>query len=112
MHSQLYFIVAIFSMASVTFIIRFMPTFLPKKLLNSPLLLAVNKALPLAVMILLILTSLAWLDNNQQFNPSKLLIAQILALIFVLISYHMFRQLFVSMIVGIVCINLFLKILT
>ncbi|WP_394261526.1 AzlD domain-containing protein, partial [Moraxella boevrei] len=99
-NTQLYFILSVLSMAIVTFIIRLMPTFLPKKLLNSPLLLAVNKGLPLAVMTLLILTSLTWLDKNQQFSLSPLLTAQILALILVLISYHIWKQMFVSMIIG------------
>ena len=52
-----YLIAATFAMALVTFLTRLTPIILPKRLLDAPLLLAVNKALPLSVMTLLILTS-------------------------------------------------------
>lgn len=109
-HSNGYLWLAILVMAIVTFIIRLMPTFLPSKMLNSPMLLAINQGLPLAVMTLLILSSLKWLDNGS-FQLSPLLIAQILALIVVLVSYHLFKQLFVSMIIGIASLNGFLFLL-
>lgn len=109
-HSNSYLWLAILVMAIVTFVIRLMPTFLPSKMLNSPMLLAINQGLPLAVMTLLILSSLKWLDNGS-FQLSPLLIAQILALIVVLVSYHLFKQLFVSMIIGIASLNGFLFLL-
>lgn len=109
-HPNGYLWLAILVMAIVTFVIRLMPTFLPSKMLNSPMLLAINQGLPLAVMTLLILSSLKWLDNGS-FQLSPLLIAQILALIVVLVSYHLFKQLFVSMIIGIASLNGFLFLL-
>lgn len=98
-------------MALVTFLTRIIPLILPKKLLGSPLFHAVNVGLPLAVMSLLILTSLAWFDK-QQLSVSPLLLAQILALVMVLISYYLWKQLFVSMIIDIASLNGFLYVLT
>lgn len=103
-----YLIFGILVMALVTFLTRVLPAVLPKKWLASSLLLAINKGLPLAVMTLLILSSLVWLDDGQVFSLSPLLISQILALVMVLISYHLWNQLFVSMIVGIASLNIFL----
>lgn len=103
-----YLFFGILAMAGVTFLTRITPVILPKKLLDMPLLLAINKGLPLAVMTLLILASLTWLDKTGHFIISQLLICQILALIVVLASYHFWKQLFVSMIIGIASLNGFL----
>ena len=80
-----YLIAATFAMALVTFLTRLTPIILPKHLLDAPLLLAVNKALPLSVMTLLILTSLHWQQPNAMPNAmsmslglSPLLVAEIL----------------------------------
>lgn len=108
--TTLYFVTAIVVMAVITLVIRLMPTFLPKRTLNSPLLLAVNQGLPLAVMSLLILSSLAWTDNGH-VALSPLLLSQILALVIVLLSYHFYRQLLVSMVIGIASLNGFLYLL-
>lgn len=107
--TPLYLILGILAMAGVTFLTRITPIILPKKLLDLPLLLAINKGLPLAVMTLLILASLSWGDiKQQQLGISNLLISQILALCMVLISYHFWKQLFVSMLIGIASLNGFL----
>lgn len=106
-----YLIFAIVGMASVTFSTRITPIVLPKRLLESPIFLAVNKGLPLAVMTLLILAGLTWHDHNQNFTLSPLLFAQILALIVVLVSYHYWRQLLISMVIGIASLNGFLWLL-
>jgi branched-subunit amino acid transport protein AzlD len=103
--SDFYLLVGILVMSGVTFLTRITPVILPKRWLDSPLLLAVNKGLPLAVMSLLILTSLSWYNEQQHFTLSPLLFAQILALIIVLISYHYWKQLFLSMIIGIASLN-------
>ncbi|WP_214293402.1 hypothetical protein, partial [Escherichia coli] len=50
-----------------------------------------NKALPLSVMTLLILTSLHWQQPkpmSMSLGLSPLLVAEILALLVVLLSYH------------------------
>ena len=106
-----YLVLAILVMALITFFTRITPVVLPKRWLDSAVFHAVNQGLPLAVMVLLVLTSLTWLDHQQHFYVSKLLVAQIFALLTVLISYHCFKQLFVSMIIGIASLNLFLYFL-
>ena len=114
-----YLVAATFAMALVTFLTRLTPIILPKRLLDAPLLLAVNKALPLSVMTLLILTSLHWQQPKAMPNAmpnamsvslglSPLLMAEILALIVVLLSYHWKKQLLLSMLVGIASLNGFL----
>ena len=109
-----YLIAATFAMALVTFLTRITPIILPKRLLDAPLLLAVNKALPLSVMTLLILTSLHWqsqpkpMSMNLSLGLSPLLVAEILALLVVLLSYHWKKQLLLSMLVGIASLNGFL----
>ena len=111
---NVYLIAATFAMALVTFLTRLTPIILPKRLLDAPLLLAVNKALPLSVMTLLILTSLHWqsqpkpMSMNLSLGLSPLLVAEILALIVVLLSYHWKKQLLLSMLVGIASLNGFL----
>lgn len=113
-----YLVAATFAMALVTFLTRLTPIILPKRLLDAPLLLAVNKALPLSVMTLLILTSLHWQQPKPMPNAmsmslglSPLLVAEILALVVVLLSYHWKKQLLLSMLVGIACLNGFLWVL-
>ena len=107
-----YLIAATFAMALVTFLTRLTPIILPKRLLDVPLLLAVNKALPLSVMTLLSLTSLHWQQPKAMPNAmivslglSPLLVAEILALLVVLLSYHWKKQLLLSMLVGIASLN-------
>ena len=113
-----YLVAATFAMALVTLLTRLTPIILPKRLLDAPLLLAVNKALPLSVMTLLILTSLHWQQPKPMPNAmsmslglSPLLVAEILALIVVLLSYHWKKQLLLSMLVGIASLNGFLWLL-
>lgn len=110
-----YLVAATFAMALVTFLTRITPIILPKRLLDAPLLLAVNKALPLSVMTLLILTSLHWQPQpkpmSMSLGLSPLLVAEILALLVVLLSYHWKKQLLLSMLVGIASLNGFLWVL-
>ena len=113
-----YLVAATFAMALVTLLTRLTPIILPKRLLDVPLLLAVNKALPLSVMTLLILTSLHWQQPKAMPNAmivslglSPLLVAEILALVVVLLSYHWKKQLLLSMLVGIASLNGFLWVL-
>jgi branched-subunit amino acid transport protein AzlD len=115
---NVYLVAATFAMALVTFLTRLTPIILPKRLLDAPLLLAVNKALPLSVMTLLILTSLHWQQPKPMPNAmsmslglSPLLVAEILALVVVLLSYHWKKQLLLSMLVGIASLNGFLWLL-
>jgi len=107
-----YLIMATFAMAAVTFITRALPVLIPKKLLDTPWLHRLNESLPLSVMVLLILTSLSYqgLSTNTELSSPELhlLMAQIGALLLVLLIYHVSRQLLVSMVVGIASINGFL----
>ncbi len=110
--SSSYLIFATFAMAAVTFITRALPALIPKKLLDTPWLHRLNESLPLSVMVLLILTSLSYqgLSHNIALNSAELhlLMAQIGALLLVLLVYHISRQLLISMVVGIAAINGFL----
>ena len=111
-----YLIFATFAMAAVTFITRALPALIPKKLLDTPWLHRLNESLPLSVMVLLILTSLSYqgLSEHAGLNSAEvhLLMAQIGALLSVLVVYHLSRQLLVSMLVGIAAINGFLWLFT
>lgn len=104
-----YLILATLAMAGVTFITRALPALIPKRFLDTPWLHRLNESLPLSVMVLLILTSLTYPDMSSNLGTNSaelhLLMAQIGALILVLIVYHFSRQLLVSMIVGITAIN-------
>ena len=118
--SSSYLIFATLAMAAVTFITRALPALIPKKLLDTPWLHRLNESLPLSVMALLILTSLSYqgLSDNAGFQAGlnsaevHLFMAQIGALLLVLLIYHLSRQLLVSMIVGIAAINGFLWLFT
>lgn len=118
--SSSYLILATLAMAAVTFITRALPALIPKKLLDTPWLHRLNESLPLSVMVLLILTSLSYQglsgDAGSQagLNSAEvhLFMAQIGALLLVLLIYHLSRQLLVSMIVGIAAINGFLWLFT
>ncbi|WP_201553895.1 AzlD domain-containing protein [Psychrobacter sp. 72-O-c] len=104
-----YLIFATLAMAGVTFITRAIPALIPQKLLDKPWLHRLNESLPLSVLILLILTSLSYQDLSANIGLSStelhLLLAQIGALLLVLLVYHVSRQLLVSMVVGIAAIN-------
>ena len=118
--SSSYLILATLAMAAVTFITRALPALIPKKLLDTPWLHRLNQSLPLSVMVLLILTILCYqgLSDNAGFQAGlnsaevHLFMAQIGALLLVLLIYHLSRQLLVSMIVGIAAINGFLWLFT
>ncbi|MBF4488502.1 AzlD domain-containing protein [Psychrobacter sp. N25K4-3-2] len=104
-----YLIFATFAMAAVTFITRALPALIPKNMLDTPWLHRLNESLPLSVMVLLVLTSLSYQDlsvrTGLQSAELHLLMAQIGALLLVLLVYHLSRQLLVSMVVGIAAIN-------
>ena len=56
--SNTVFLIALACMSAITFVLRAAPTLLPRKLLESPWLNALNFALPLSVMMVLILAAL------------------------------------------------------
>ncbi|MFA9501031.1 AzlD domain-containing protein [Mannheimia sp. E30BD] len=92
-----------------TQICRFLPEFLPKKVLSLPILQKLNKMLPLVIMVLLLLTSLTFPKSGE--GP-HLILAQTLALLCVLGSYIWFKNTFLSVALGILGVNVFLSILS
>lgn len=95
-------------MGIVTLILRAFPTLVPQRLLRQRWLLALNFALPMAVMSILILASLNLFTEN--FSTTRL-IAEVIALVFVLLSYIRWRNVFISLAVGIGSLNLLLTLL-
>ncbi len=104
-----YLIIATLAMAGVTFITRAIPALIPQKLLDRPWLHRLNESLPLSVLVLLVLTSLAYQDisftSGIRSSEWHLLFSQLGALSLVLLVYHFSKQLLVSMIVGIAALN-------
>lgn len=98
-------IASIIAMGVITFILRAFPTFVPKRILDSHLLRYLNYALPLSVMAVLIIHSM----EIDFFAPDlSAIIAKILALLLVLASYGCWRNVFLSVIVGVAALNGFL----
>ncbi len=102
MLSNTTFVVATLCMGLVTFILRAAPTMIPKLWLQSDLLRALNRALPLCVMVILTLVALP-LDATD--NTHLPLLAQLVALVLVLLSYIKFRNVLVAMVVGVASLN-------
>ncbi len=90
------------SMAGVTLLLRLAPLLLPKTWLQSHSLRALNFALPLSVMVILILASLS-LDVSA--TGGRLLAAQVLSLLAVLAVYRLWRNVLLSMVVGVAALN-------
>lgn len=87
---------------------RFLPQFLPKKVLSAPILQKLNRMLPLVIMLLLLFTSLSMPKNGEGF---VLFFAQILALGCVVGSYIWLKNTFLSVALGIIGLNGFLWLL-
>lgn len=102
---EMLWLLAVLLMGAITFVLRAAPVLLPKAWLQSPLLRALNRALPLCVMALLLLSSLAIGTAPQSPQSPHLLIAQILALACVWLTYRWRRNVLLSMVVGVAAIN-------
>ncbi len=96
-------------MGLITLFLRAFPTIVPKRLLKSPWLIALNFALPMAVMTILILGSLN-LFNVGDVSWIKV-ISELLAIILVLISYILWKNVLISLVVGISSLNGFIYLL-
>lgn len=105
------FLLALLCMSVLTFLLRAAPTLLPRKLLESPWLNALNFALPLSVMVILILAALPLKAAvmNQQW---QMLLAQLLALALVLLVYMRWRNVLIAMITGVAAVNVILSLLS
>ena len=105
--SNTVFLIALACMSAITFVLRAAPTLLPRKWLESPWLNALNFALPLSVMMVLILAALPLQDAVLEQNWREL-VAQILALLLVLWVYARWRNVLVAMVTGVGILNLLL----
>ena len=105
------FLIALLCMSALTFFLRAAPTLLPNKFLQSRWLAALNFALPLSVMMILILASLSF---NTALADGKWLrlLAEIMALALVLVVYKFSRNVLLAMITGVASLNGFLYLLT
>lgn len=101
-------LVGIILMGGITLILRAFPTLVPQRLLRQRWLLALNFALPMAVMTILIMASLNLF--TEQFTMTRLS-AEIIALVFVLLSYIRWHNVFISLAVGIGSLNALLSLL-
>lgn len=101
MNNTSIFIITLVSTAVTTFFLRAAPTLIPKKWLTHPFLQALNRFLPLCVMVALVLSTFTTL--HEPFYQSA--IAQLLALLLVLLSYIRFNNVFLSMIIGVGSLN-------
>ena len=105
--SNTVFLIALACMSVITFVLRAAPTLLPRKWLESPWLNALNFALPLSVMMVLILAALPLQEAVLEQNWREL-VAQILALLLVLWVYARWRNVLVAMVTGVGVLNLLL----
>lgn len=101
-------IIGILSMGAITLILRAFPTLVPQRLLRQRWLLALNYALPMAVMTILILASLNYFSDSYSLTR---FVSEIIAIIFVLISYIRWNNVFISLAVGIGSLNALLALL-
>lgn len=99
---NLWMLGAIFAMGAVTFFLRAVPAIVPVRYLTSVWLRALNYALPLCVMTLLVLSSLS--IDFEKFNHTRLL-CEIIALVLVVISYAYKRNVLISMVLGVAALN-------
>ncbi|MBP6862973.1 MAG: AzlD domain-containing protein [Neisseriaceae bacterium] len=97
-------------MGVITFLLRAFPTLVPKAWLRSRLLSALNFALPISVMVVLILASLSLSLKADTFAWPRLS-AEVLALATVLLTYVFWRNVFISVIVGVASLNGFIWLL-
>lgn len=95
-------------MGIITFFLRAFPTLVPKSWLRSRVLTALNFALPISVMVVLILASLSL--QTAGFALPRLG-AEVLALATVLLTYVFWRNVFVSVIIGVAALNGFIWLL-
>lgn len=87
-------------MSVITLFLRAFPALVPLKWLDSPILRALNFALPISVMMILILNSLAIPDSTLTD-----IFAKVGAMLLVLGSYLWWKNVFVSVIIGVASLN-------
>jgi|SRR5690625_3253009 len=96
-----FFIITLIAVTLSTFFLRAAPILLPRKWLHSPLLRALNRYLPLCVMVVLVLNTF----TGFEAPIIKRMTAQFFALLFVLVSYIRLKNVLLSMIIGVSSLN-------
>ena len=92
-------------MGTITFFLRAFPVLVPRKILESCYLKSLNIAFPISVMTLLVLASVGLkLEAPDPIDLS----AKVLSLFIVFLSYHYFKNVFLSIMLGVAALNGFL----
>jgi len=100
---------SVLAMGAITFLLRAFPVLVPRRILESRYLKSLNIAFPISVMTLLILASLGL---KLETPDSVDLGAKILSLLIVFLSYHYFKNVFASIIIGVAALNGLLYLFT
>ena len=87
-------------MSGITILLRAVPLILPPSLLRSRWMLSLNQVLPLCVMVILVIHSLAASGSHAP------LMAETLALVAVAISYLRWRNALLSVVIGLISLGL------
>ncbi|KGQ69729.1 hypothetical protein OA57_10705 [Chelonobacter oris] len=98
-----------FGMAVVIFVCRALPLFLPQRWLQAGWLQSLNQALPLCIMLILLLSSLK-IPTALSASFIEPLI-ELVALSAVLLSYIRWRNTLLSVVIGVVGINLLYRLI-
>jgi len=106
MSSNSSFLIVLLATACTTFFLRAAPVLIPRRWLASPLLQALNRFLPLCVMVILVANTFTRLEGPLL----KPFAAQLLALVIVLLSYIRFKNVLLSMILGVGSLNALLYV--
>lgn len=101
-------LIGILIMGAITLIQRAFPTLVPQRLLRQRWLIALNFALPMAVMTILIMASISLFKSDVTLIR---VLSEFGALTLVLISYIRWSNVFISLAIGIGSLNGFLFLL-
>jgi branched-subunit amino acid transport protein AzlD len=92
-------------MSVITIALRALPLLIRRSIFTKPWMLHLNRTLPLAVMVVLVAHTLAG-SSVSLISLWPQLLAQILALILVAVSYWRWRHVLFSVVVGLVALTL------
>lgn len=95
-------LISVILMTIITFYLRMASNFTPRRWLQSPILQSLNSVLPMIIMMILILNSL-----SLSIAEGSEILAKVGGLIGVVLSYLWLRNIFVSITLGILLVNLF-----
>lgn len=102
--SLIYLFISVIGAGVLTFLLRAGPIFLPEKLLHNRYIRSLNFSLPMCVMALLLLSSLA-IGGGRDVDW-HMLCAQVIAIAAVLAIYAKWRNVLLGMISGVAMLNL------